>query len=158
MYYRREPSLLPVLITELPTLVGQKSKQTLFTLLLPVLHFNHLPYLGNKVALRRFHKHKTQCQNRSLFLNHQRKDLSISIFFVVESYIFHMALYRLFFVRSTHSCINWPKIWIPKYDIRLFVELWVHYKKTTTSVLTCCVLLFCHFQFNEQSVVILCPV
>ena len=36
---RREPSLLPVLITELPTLVEQKSKQTLFGLLLP----DHLP-------------------------------------------------------------------------------------------------------------------
>ena len=65
-----------------------------------------LEYRGNKVVQRRFHKHKILCQNPSLFSNHQRKDLSISIFFVVESYIFHMALYRLFFVRSTHSCIN----------------------------------------------------
>ena len=45
LYYRREPSLLLVLITELPTLVGRKSKQTLLTLLLLVLMslpFNHL--------------------------------------------------------------------------------------------------------------------
>ena len=59
-----------------------------------------LEYRGNKVVQRRFHKHKIPCQNPSLFSNHQRKDLSIAIFFVVESYIFHMALYRLFFVRS----------------------------------------------------------
>ena len=59
-----------------------------------------LEYRGNKVVQRRFHKHKIPCQNPSLFSNHQRKDLSIATFFVVESYIFHMALYRLFFVRS----------------------------------------------------------
>ena len=70
-----------------------------------------LEYRGNKVVQRRFHKHKILCQNLSLFSNHPHKDLSIAIFFVVESYIFHMALYRLFFVRSTHHCINWPKIW-----------------------------------------------
>jgi hypothetical protein len=39
---------IKILITELPALVEQKSKQTLFTLLLRVsmsLPFNHLPYL-----------------------------------------------------------------------------------------------------------------
>ena len=45
---RRESSILPILITELLTLVGRKSKQTLFTLLLPILMslpLNHPPYL-----------------------------------------------------------------------------------------------------------------
>ena len=95
-----------------------------------------LEYRGNKVVQRRFHKHKILCQNPSLFSNHQRKDLSIAIFFVVESYIFHMALYRLFFVRSTHSCINWPKIW---QQIVHWHKVKSMYKKTKYKLSACCV-------------------